>query len=170
MAIGGASNNPYNNKLNSMGLFKNAGISPERANNTERTEEPRTSDADQTRGRASELAATLRPDGFSGVVNADKMLATAGASNVARSTSVNATSNTGDVSALGEPASVGAVSGPGFETLASNDNFDTAAGNSKLALFANFAQAGTLSGDFNVSRENASTRDNTLLLTAAANG
>lgn len=162
MAIGGASNNPYNH-LNSMGLFKNAGVSSQ--NNTE---EPGTSPA-STRERASERAASLRPDGF-GVVNTDKMLATAGASNIPRSTPTSVTSNTNDVSALGEPASVGAVSGPGLETLASNDNFDTAAGNSKLALFANFAQAGTLSGDFNVSRENASTRDNTLLLKAAANG
>jgi len=161
MVIDGASNNPYKNNLNSMGLFKNAAASStDRANGAG---EPKTSDAGQARGRASELAATLRPDGL-GTVNADRMLATAGAT-----TSLKATGNINNVSALGEPASVSAVSGSGLETLASNDNFGTAAGNSKLALFANFAQAGSLNGDFNVSKENASTNNGTLLLAAAAN-
>jgi hypothetical protein len=167
MAIGGPNgNNPLAN------LFKynsTAGVTsknqPQEVSSTEETS------VDTASKSSSERIANLRAEALGyvfGTVGADAVAKTAGANPIA-SSAIKFNENIG-ISALGEPSSVTAIKDPVFGEIAASGNSETAFANQQLLFAARLSQAGGLSGDFEVSKENSNLKkDNELLALVSSN-
>jgi hypothetical protein len=170
MAIGGPSDkNPLLANLFNNSTF---GVAPK--NQTKKassTETETTIDTANLAARIAAQSAQLRPkatDGFGGIVDADAVAKTAGASPI-NLTKLDKTPGITEVSALGEPSLFTALKDPAFGEIAASGNFQIASENNSLLRAARLSQAAGISGDFQVSEEGANLKKGNELLALVGN-